>query len=281
MQEHILTSQHIEEYVYCLQREERAAGTVEKYRRDVTAFYRWLRGREVTRETAALWKEQLRSDGYSPVTINSMLAAVNGLFRFLDWTDCRLKFLRIQRRVFRESGRELDRGDYARLLAAAEGEGRTRLALLMETICATGIRVSEVRYITVEALRQRRAEVSLKGKIRTILLPGRLVKKLLRYAKKEGITTGELFRTKTGRSLSRRQIWAEMKSLCKAAGVEPDKVFPHNLRHLFARCYYAVCRDVIRLADILGHSSVETTRIYLISTEKESAAQIERLGLVT
>ena len=190
------------------------------------------------------------------------------------------KYLKIQRRLFRDDSRELTRPEYDRLLAAAREQGRERLALLLETICATGIRVSEVRYVTVETARTGRAEIALKGKIRTILLPGKLCRKLLKYARRQKIASGEIFLTRSGRGLSRKQIWAEMKSLCAKAGVAPTKVFPHNLRHLFARTFYRVCRDVARLADVLGHSSIETTRIYLISTGAEHAGTLERMGLV-
>ena len=183
--------------------------------------------------------------------------------------------------IFRDSDRELTREEYSRLTAAAQGMGRERLALLIETICATGVRVSEVRFITVEAVRAGKAEISLKGKIRTILLPGRLCRKLEKYARKNKIASGEIFLTRSGKPLSRKQIWAEMKGLCKAAAVEPSKVFPHNLRHLFARCFYRACRDVAKLADVLGHSSMETTRLYLISTGAEHARTLERLRLVS
>ena len=166
-----------------------------------------------------------------------------------------------------------------RLLETAQGQGKERLGLLMETMCATGIRVSEVKYITVEAARMGRAEIALKGKIRTILLPGKLCRKLLKYAKKQKTGTGEIFLTRSGRGLSRRQIWAEMKALCARAGVAASKVFPHNLRHLFARTFYRVCRDVVQLADVLGHSSVETTRIYLASTGVEYVRRMDRLSL--
>ena len=210
-----------------------------------------------------------------------MVAAVNKFFSLCGWTDCRVKALRLQRRLFREEGRELTRREYDRLLAAARRSGKGQLELLMEAICATGIRVSEVKYLTVEAARAGRAEVHLKGKVRTILIPGKLRKKLLGYAKEKKIASGEIFLTRGGKSLSRKQIWAEMKALCKAAGVSPSKVFPHNLRHLFARTFYQVCRDVAKLADVLGHSSIETTRIYLISTGAEHARQLERLGLVS
>lgn len=202
------------------------------------------------------------------------------LFNFLGWTDCRTHYLKIQHRLFRETGRELDRADYEKLIAAALGLGRERIALVMETICATGIRVGEVRYITVEAVRSGSATISLKGKIRTILLPGKLCKKLLKYARKQKITSGEIFLTGGGKPMSRCQIWAEMKRICKAAGVDPAKVFPHNLRHLFATVYYRIYKDIVKLADILGHSSVETTRIYLLTTGTEHRQQLERLRLV-
>ena len=227
------------------------------------------------------WKRYLqREENYSPSTVNASLAALNSLFNFLGWTDCRTHYLKIQRRLFRETGRELDRADYEKLIAAALGLGRERIALVMETICATGIRVGEVRYITVEAVRAGSATISLKGKIRTILLPGKLCKRLLKYARKQKITSGEIFLTGGGKPMSRCQIWAEMKRLCCAAGVAADKVFPHNLRHLFARTFYRACQDVVKLADILGHSSIETTRIYLLTTGTEHLRQLERLGLL-
>lgn len=281
MDDHKLSTIQITAYSHWLHQEERAAGTMEKYLRDVHAFASWLDGKPVTKALAAEWKTHLLSSGYAPVTVNSMLAAVNSFFRFMGWAEYRVKFLKIQRRLFREPGRELTRGEYDRLLEAACARGQERLALLMETICATGIRVSEVRYITVEAARQGRTEVSLKGKIRTILLPAKLCRKLLKYAKKNETAFGEIFLTESGKSLSRRQIWAEMKHLCKHAGVEPSKVFPHNLRHLFATAFYQACKDIARLADVLGHSSIETTRIYLISTGAEHRKQLNRLGLVS
>ncbi len=262
-----------------LRREERAEGTIEKYLRDVRAFARWLDGRPVTKQAVVIWKEELQAD-HTPGTVNSMLTSVNALFRFLGWDDCRVKALKLQRRIFRDSAKELTRAEYERLRATSQEMGRERLSLLLETICATGIRVSEVQYITVEALRTGRAEISLKGKIRSILIPSKLCRKLLKYAKKQKIVSGEVFLTRNGTGLSRKQIWAEMKTLCKKAGVEASKVFPHNLRHLFARIFYAACKDVVKLADILGHSSVETTRIYLLSTGEEHAKQLERLGLV-
>ena len=275
-----VTAGQIADYGAYLQEEERSSGTVEKYLRDVTAFSCWLGARPATRETSAGWKAYLQESGYAPVTINSMLAALNGFFRFLGWEECRVKFLKVQRRLFRDAERELTRWEYERLLSAAAKRGQERLALLMEAICATGIRVSEVRYLTVEAARRGRAEISMKGKIRTILIPAKLTRKLLKYARKQKIASGEIFLTGSGKSLSRRQIWAEMKAVCKCAGVERSKVFPHNLRHLFATIFYRGCKDIAKLADLLGHSSIETTRIYLRTSGTEHARQLERLGLV-
>lgn len=260
--------------------EERSDGTIKKYLRDVRAFWTWLGERKLSKEAAVQWRESLQERGYRPVTINSMLSALNGFLRMIYREDCRVRFLRIQRRAFREPGRDLTKGDYQRLLEAAEKEGSLRLRLMMETICATGIRVSELQYITVEAAATGRTEISLKGKIRTILLPGKLCRKLLKYAKKMGVSAGQIFRTKTGKSISRCQIWREMKRLSAMAGVSPSKVFPHNLRHLFAAVFYRACRDIVKLADVLGHSSIETTRIYLLATGWEHIRQLERLNLL-
>lgn len=191
-----------------------------------------------------------------------------------------MKHLKVQRKAFRESSRELTKEEYRRLLQTADALGKERLLLLLETICATGIRVSEVRYITYKAIQAGKAEIFLKGKVRTILIPGRLCRKLQKYANRQKITSGELFLTRSGKGLSRKQIWMEMKRLCEQAKVEPTKVFPHNLRHLFARCFYHACRDVAKLADVLGHSSIETTRIYLISTGTEHVQALNRLRLI-
>ena len=280
MEQKTVTKEKIRQFSDALAEEERSAGTIEKYVRDVRRFAVWLDGEEVSRERTAAWRDGLLERGYAPVTINSMVAAVNQFFTFLGWEECKVKALKIQRKLFRDDRRELTREEYQRLLDAAHGLGRERLALLLETICATGIRVSEVKYITVEAAHAGRAEISLKGKLRTILLPGKLCRKLKKYARQQKTASGEIFLTRSGKSLSRRQIWAEMKRLCKAAGVAPSKVFPHNLRHLFARTFYRVCRDVVKLADVLGHSSLETTRIYLISTGSEHANILRKMHLV-
>ena len=277
------TSMHLQKnlssFAAWLGKEGKSSGTIEKYRRDLRAFAGWLNGCELTNETAIKWREQLLSNGYAPITVNSMLAAINAYCRFAK-VDIRVKFVKIQRKLFRDQKKELTREEYRRLVETAYSKGNERLALLMETICASGIRVSEVPYITVEAARNGKAVISLKGKVRTIMLSGKLCRKLLKYAKKQKIASGEIFLTKSGKSLSRRQIWAEMKRLCKVAGVETSKVFPHNLRHLFATTFYRIYKDIAHLADVLGHSSIDTTRIYLVTTGQEHQKQLERLGLL-
>ena len=278
--DNIITTDCIDRYCLSLLADERSAGTISKYRRDLTAFARWLDGRIVTKETAAGWKNYLSHCDYAPRTINSMLAAVNGFCRFAG-LPIKLKFLSIQRQIFRDSARELTKEEYDRLLAAARESGQERLALIMETLCATGIRVSELRYITVEAVLAGRATITLKGKIRTILLPAKLCRKLVKYARKQKTASGEIFLTKSGRPITRLQDRFEIKRLCKAAGVEPTKVFPHNLRHLFATTFYRASRDIVRLADMLGHSSIDTTRIYLTVSGTEQQRQLDRLGLVS
>lgn len=281
MDDRRISRDQIEGFARMLRREELRESTIENYLRHVAALGAWMGDAPVTKERVAAWKESLLEGGRCPGTVNSMLVSANRFLAFLGWGDCQVKALRIQRQLFRENRRELTRGEFGRLIAAARAAGRERLLLLMETICSTGIRVSEVKYITVEALRCGKAEIALKGKIRTVLLPGKLCRKLLKYCKKRNTVSGEVFLTKNGSSLSRKQIWAEMKSLCGLAGVAPSKVFPHNLRHLFARAFFKACRDVAQLADVLGHSSMETTRIYLISTGAEHARTLEQLRLVS
>lgn len=280
MSRNILTMDQLVLFQQHLAGEEREQSTIEKYIREIRFFQTWLTGRLVTTEIVASWKSYLRTEGYQPETINSKLSALNKFFKFVGWQEYRMKYLKIQRKLFRGTEKELTKAEYIRLLETANSGGKVRLALLIETICATGIRVSEVKYITAETIQAGRAEIALKGKIRTILLPGKLCRKLQKYARKQKITSGEIFLTRSGKGISRRQIWAEMKALCKKANVAPSKVFPHNLRHLFARTFYRACRDVAKLADVLGHSSIETTRIYLISTGVEHARQLERLGLI-
>lgn len=281
MEHHTISAAQITAFKQYMQEEERSSGTIEKYLRDLQSFAAWLGSNPLEKETAAGWKTYLRSSDLCPETINSKLSALNKFLKFQKREECCVKYLRIQHKLFRRTDQELSKAEYTKLLETANDAGKTRLALLMETICATGIRVSEVKYITVEAINAGRAEVSLKGKIRTILIPGKLCRKLQKYAKKQKTVSGEIFLTRNGKGLSRRQIWAEMKAICQKAGVAPSKVFPHNLRHLFAQTFYRACRDVVKLADVLGHSSIETTRIYLISTGAEHARQLDRLELIS
>ena len=275
-----ITKQTMDRFYEYLIEEERSSGTIEKYIRDVRLLQSWLGSDPVTKENAARWKQELLQSGRAPSTVNSMLAAANTYFRFMGWDELKLKSIRLQRRFFRENERELTKAEYQLLMETAKKRGDERLALLMETICATGIRVSEVPYITADAIKKGRARISMKGKLRTILIPAQLCRKLRKYATKHRIGRGEIFLTKNGTRLERKQIWAQMKALCKYAGIERNKVFPHNLRHLFARCFYRISHDISSLADVLGHSSIETTRIYLISTESEHIKKIAHLGLV-
>lgn len=263
-----------------LHQQERSAATLEKYARSLRAFYAWLPGgKMVDQETAIAYKRYL-TGRRAPAGVNAELAALNGFFRFMGWQGCRLKPLRIQRRVFASKERELSRAEYERLVRAAEGRGDQRLSLLLQLMGSTGLRVSEVEYVTLEAARAGKAVISLKGKTRVILLPGKLCRKLLKYAHRQKIASGELFLTGSGRALNRKEIWALMKGLCGAAGVDARKVFPHNLRHLFARVFYAAQKDIAKLADLLGHSSVETTRIYLLASGEEHQQALDRLQLV-
>ena len=267
-------------YTEHLREQERSAATVEKYTRALRAFYLWLpQEKKVNREIAMAYKQTLLQR-YSPSGVNVELAALNGFYKFMGWEEFCLKPLRIQRKTFSDRGRELTREEYERLVTAAQQRRDSRLSLLIQTIAATGIRVSEVSFITVEAVQTGKAEIALKGKIRTILLPGKLCRKLRKYTSHIGAKSGPIFRTRTGRTLNRKEIWAQMKALCGDAGVEPEKVFPHNLRHLFARVFYAAQKDIAKLADLLGHSSIETTRIYLLSSGAEHQRALDSLRLV-
>ena len=279
MENRILSAAGLTAFRRALIRRVKSPATVAKYLHDARAFAAWAGGAPVTPEKVSGWKKEL-SAIHKPATVNGKLAAVNALFSFLRWEECRVRALKVQRRAFREDARELTRAEFRRLVQAALRQGKTRLALLLETLGATGVRVSETQYITVEAARLGMAEIALKGKIRTVLLPGKLCRKLVKYARKQKIASGAIFRTRSGKILNRKQNWAEMKVLCKEAGVSPGKVFPHNLRHLFARAFYRATRDIVKLADILGHASLSTTRIYLISTGSEHRRELEKLRLV-
>ena len=275
-----LTQREFDQFEDYLRHDEREGSTIEAYLRSLTRFAEWADGRSVTKELAMEWKTALAESGYRPISVNAMLAAVNKFFICMGREDCKVKYLKLQRQMFRKSEKDLSKEEYQRLVQAAHEKGDLRMELILETICATGIRVGELKYITLEAVRAGVAEIALKGKIRTILLPRRLCRKLQKYAKQQKIASGKLFLTQDGLPVSRQSIWTRMKALCEAAGVERSKVFPHNLRSLFARSFYGSCHDVVRLADVLGHSSIETTRIYLMSTGKEYLRQLDKLGLV-
>ena len=275
-----LTQREFDQFEDYLRHDEREESTIEAYLRSLTRFAEWADGRAATKELAMEWKAALAEAGYRPISVNAMLAAVNKFFTCMGREDCKVKYLKLQRQMFRKSEKDLSKEEYQRLVQAAHEKGDLRMELILETICATGIRVGELKYITVEAVRAGVAEIALKGKIRTILLPHRLCRKLQKYAKQQKIASGKLFLTQDGLPVSRQSIWTRMKALCEAAGVERSKVFPHNLRSLFARSFYGSCHDVVRLADVLGHSSIETTRIYLMSTGKEYLRQLDKLGLV-
>ena len=275
-----LTEQAFDQFEDYLRHDEREESTIEAYLRSLTRFAEWADGRSVTKELAMEWKTALAESGYRPISVNAMLAAVNKFFICMGREDCKVKYLKLQRQMFRKSEKDLSKEEYQRLVQAAHEKGDLRMELILETICATGIRVGELKYITVEAIRAGVAEIALKGKIRTILLPRRLCRKLQKYAKQQKIASGKIFLTQDGLPVSRQYVWTRMKALCEAAGVERSKAFPHNLRSLFARSFYGSCHDVVRLADVLGHSSIETTRIYLMSTGKEYLRQLDKLGLV-
>ena len=278
MAERKLSPRHLVSFREYLIREEKSTATIEKYLRDTNGFLEYAADREITKELAVAYKAELQKKNYAIRSINSMLASINSLLVFLEWTDCKVKTLRYQRQTYCAEEKELTKSEYLRLLEASKKN--EQLNLVIQTICGTGIRVSELRYFTVEAVNRGEITVQCKSKTRTILVPGKLKKLLLSYAKARGIHGGVIFVTKTGNPLDRCNIWAQMKRLCTAAGVNPTKVFPHNLRKLFARTFYGIEKDIAKLADILGHSSINTTRIYIMTTGTEHRRKIERLGLV-
>ena len=274
----ILNTDTIKGFKIYLQEKEKTAATVEKYMRDITAFAQWLNGREIEKTLLLEYKATLLKR-LSARSVNSVISSINSLLEYLG-CDIRVKTLKIQRRMFIDKTRELTRAEYERLLNAARAEGNERLRLLIQTICATGIRVSELEHITVEAANNGRAEIYCKGKLRIILLPRELCKMLKEYTNERKIKSGSVFVTKTGHPLDRSNIWSDMKKLCKKARGDDSKVFPHNLRHLFARTFYSKKRDIVRLADILGHSSVNTTRIYTMESGDEHRKLLECLDLL-
>lgn len=281
MKKRTLSMQLIERYVEQLRSEEKAEATLEKYRRDIYAFYRFLPlDKKLEKEQVIAYKKYLKDKKYAVSSINSMLVAVNGFAAYLGASDCRVKLFKQQRSTFCDQSRELTKEEYLRLVQTAEKNGNPRLALLLQTICSTGIRVSELKYITVQALKMQEAQVQSKGKLRKILLPKILCVRLLRYCRERSIRKGSVFVSRNGCPLDRTNIWASMKKLCAQAKVAAQKVFPHNLRHLFARTFYRQHKDIVRLADVLGHSSVDTTRIYTLTSGNEQLGQLEKLRLL-
>ncbi len=259
--------------------EEKSEATIKKYIRDVTTFFLWVKEREVTKELALEYKKQIFGE-YAPKSVNSMLSSLNMFFVFMGRPELKIKMLKIQRQIFAGHDKELTKEEYARLCGAAKNKNNERLYLIMQTVCSTGLRVSEIKYITTDAVKCGHTTISCKGKLRQVFLSEKLCQILAEYIKKQNIKSGAVFVTKSGKPMDRSNIWKMMVSVGKQARVPKEKVFPHNLRHLFARTYYNQEKDIVRLADILGHSSVDTTRIYTMENGDEHKRQIERLGLL-
>ncbi|MBQ7445249.1 MAG: tyrosine-type recombinase/integrase [Clostridia bacterium] len=279
MNEKVLTQEMIGGFRDNLVLEERSAATIEKYTRDAKRFCDYAGGKCITKELVIAYKEDLRLLGYAVRSINSMLASINSLFRYLDWNDIHVKSIKIQQQIFCSEEKELSKSEYFSLVKAACNRKDETMCLILQTICSTGIRVSELEFVTVEAVINGEAVVSCKGKIRTIFIVSELQKKLVDYCKKRGIKEGPVFLTKVGNPVNRSLIWHRMKGLCKVAKVNPSKVFPHNLRHLFARSFYNLDNDIAKLADVLGHSNINTTRIYIVSTGSEHRKKLEKMHL--
>lgn len=274
-----ITNEIVKKFENYLYEEERSGNTIEKYMRDIRFFREWLQGRSIDKTHVIEYKKEL-CKRYAVKSVNSMLSSINAFFVFMGWYDLKVKTLKIQRRIFADKSKELSKAEYERLLAAAKDKKNERLYYLMQTIASTGLRVSEIKYVTCEAVSQGQAVINCKGKIRQIFLPKKLCQMLMEYIKSRSIKSGSVFITRSGRPLDRCAIWKMLKDLCESAGVSKDKVFPHNFRHLFARTFYSLQKDIVRLADILGHSSVETTRLYTIESGTEHIKQLQRLGLL-
>ena len=280
MKERNITKEVIEKFKAYMREEEKSKSTIEKYLRDVRMFADFATGEEITKEIVILFKQKLFDGGYAVRSVNSMLASLNSLFTFFGWHDLKVKTVKVQRKIFCPEEKELSKAEYERLCYAAQSKHNERLNLILQTICGTGIRVSELPFITAEAVKKGEAIVNSKGKTRTVFLVKPLQKKLLRYIAEKKIKSGAVFITRTGKPINRTTIWREMKGLCEEAGVNPQKVFPHNLRHLFARVFYGIEKDIAKLADILGHSSINTTRIYIISSGQEHRRRMESMRLI-
>lgn len=275
----IITKELIDNFEIYLYEEERSENTVKKYIRDINAFFGYI-GEKNLQKSDILAYKKLLCQKYMPASVNSILSSLNSLFMYMNWYELKVKSLKIQKKIFSDKTRELTKSEYEKLLSAAKAKKNERLYYLMQTIASTGLRVSEIKYVTVEAVKSGQATINCKGKIRQIFLPKKLCKMLKTYIKTQGITSGFVFVTRTGKPLDRHAIWKMLKDLCAAAGVSKDKVFPHNFRHLFARTFYSLQKDIVRLADILGHSSVETTRIYTMESGTEHVKLLQKLGLL-
>lgn len=278
-QERKITQEKIDAYALYLREQEKSAATINKYTHDLTALFRFLPVGKLTKAALLSWKETL-IEKYVPSSVNSMLAALNSFLTFCEWDDLKVKPLKIQKTLFCSEDKELTRKEYIRLIHTAEAEGNEKLSLIIQTICSTGIRVSELKFITVAAIQSGRAEINNKGKCRTVFLPDKLRRLLKKYIQNQKKTAGAVFITRNGKAMDRSNIWRDMKKLCESAGVTPEKVFPHNLRHLFARTYYGIEKDLSRLADMLGHSNINTTRIYTIESGAVHEKQIACMELV-
>lgn len=279
MKMRILTNELVENFKMYLYEEERSKNTIEKYLRDIKSFRAHIGEKELEKSDVLEYKKLL-CEKYAPKSVNSILSSLNALFAFMNWYELRVKILKIQRRIFADRSKELTKAEYERLLTAAKTAKNERLYYLMQTIASTGLRVSEIKYVTTDALKSGQAVINCKGKLRQVLLPKELCRMLKKYAETHGIKSGSIFVSKSGKPLDRSNIWKMMKALCKSASVSRDKVFPHNFRHLFARIFYSLQKDIVRLADILGHSSVETTRIYTMESGSEHRRLIQKLGLL-
>lgn len=280
-QRRVITEQILDEFQVALYQEEKSGATRKKYLCDLKKLAEYLNGREVSKENLIQYKEYLEKSGkYQISSINSFLVAANRFCQWIGWNDAVVKTVRLQKEVFCPEEKYLTMEEYKRLIKTAQNSGKKRIGLIIQTIGSTGIRISELQYITVETLQTGIIEIHCKGKVRKILLPGKLCKILKRYVRERRITTGAVFQTSTGKPMDRSNIWREMKSLCDQAGVDQEKVFPHNLRHLFARCFYRVKKDIAKLADVLGHSNMETTRIYMKSTGMEHQRQLDAMNMV-
>lgn len=275
----VINEETIENYIAYQGEQEKNKSTLQKYRHDLQALVYFLKGEELTKKVLIRWKEHLIKQ-YAPATVNVMLSAINGYVRYMNWGELIVKPLKIQKCLFLEEEKELTRGEYVRLVRTAQIKGNVRLSLVIQTLCATGMRVSELKFITVESVYCGKVEISNKGKLRIIFLPNDLRKLLKRYVKNQKKTTGAVFTTRSGKPLDRSNIWRDMKKLCKNANVSEKKVFPHNLRHLFARTFYTLEKDLSRLADILGHTNINTTRIYTAESGTVHVQQMQRMKLI-